>query len=133
MQTTYNFCAGPAMLPAPVMQRAQKEFIDWNGNGTSVMEVSHRGKPFMEVAHKAEQDLRTLLAVPSNYKVLFLQGGGRGQFFSVPMNLAKQEHWEMDEQAAYFHYCPNETVDGIEIPWVPVSKSKNVPIVADTR
>jgi phosphoserine aminotransferase len=173
MQTLFNFSAGPAALPHAVLKRAQAELLDWNGQGTSVMEVSHRGKPFIAVAEKAERDLRTIMNIPDNYKVLFLQGGGRGQFFSVPMNLAQrgdlsqhlvsgqwsqiavaeaekymraevvaktqskddrlwvptQDNWEIDPKAAYFHYCPNETVDGIEINWVP--KSESVPIVAD--
>lgn len=71
------------MLPQAVLERAQAELLQWNGQGTSVMEVSHRGKPFMAIAEKAEADLRTLLNVPKNYKVLFLQGGGRGQFFGA--------------------------------------------------
>ena len=83
----YNFCAGPAMLPVEVMERAQREFCNFQGLGASVMELSHRGKPYMAVAEKAEADLRELLAVPDNYKVLFMHGGGRGQFSAVPMNL----------------------------------------------
>lgn len=85
--TTYNFCAGPAMLPVDVMQQAQQEFINWHGQGCSVMEVSHRSKPFIKLAAEAEQDLRDLLAIPANYKVLFMHGGGRGQFSAVPLNL----------------------------------------------
>lgn len=171
--TIYNFSAGPAMLPRSVLKKAQSELINWNGLGTSVMEISHRSKAFMAVAEKAEADLRNLLSIPSNYKVLFMQGGGRGQFFSVPLNLAKrgnlvqhlvsgqwsqiavdeaskymqsevvgnnyvkdgkifvpeQSTWEVNPKAAYFHYCPNETVDGIEINWVP--KTGDVPLVAD--
>lgn len=85
--TTYNFCAGPAMLPVDVMQQAQQEFINWHGQGSSVMEISHRSKPFIKLAAEAEQDLRDLLAIPANYKVLFMHGGGRGQFSAVPLNL----------------------------------------------
>ena len=85
--TTYNFCAGPAMLPTEVMLQAQEELINWHGRGCSIMEMSHRGKDFMAVAAKAEQDLRDLMQVPSNYKVLFMHGGGRGQFSAVPLNL----------------------------------------------
>lgn len=173
MQQIFNFSAGPATLPKPVLERAQAELLNWNGLGTSVMEVSHRGKPFIACAEKAEADLRQLMQIPANYKVLFLQGGGRGQFFSVPMNLAgrgdlsqhlvtgqwsqiavteaekymkteivaktqtangklvvpKQTDWELNTKAAYFHYCTNETVDGIEIDWVP--NCPDVPIVAD--
>ena len=171
--TIYNFSAGPAMLPRPVLKKAQSELKNWNDLGTSVMEISHRSKAFMAVAEKAEADIRTLLSIPNNYKVLFMQGGGRGQFFSVPLNLAKrgklaqhlvsgqwsqiavdeaakymqcevvantylkdgriyvpeQPTWEVNPQAAYFHYCSNETVDGIEINWVP--KTGSVPLVAD--
>ncbi|GHG74751.1 phosphoserine aminotransferase [Alishewanella longhuensis] len=171
--TTYNFCAGPAMLPVDVMQQAQQEFINWHGQGCSVMEVSHRSKPFIKLAAEAEQDLRDLLAIPANYKVLFMHGGGRGQFSAVPLNLmqagksadyiisgawslaaveeaqkfgqvnaqdirirtAEQlrglvntSNWQLNENAAYVHCCPNETVDGLEFTDLPVT---SVPIVAD--
>jgi phosphoserine aminotransferase len=139
------------------------------------MEVSHRGKPFMAVAEQAEADLRDLLQIPHNYTVLFMHGGGRGQFSAVPLNISKpsdlsqhlvsgqwsigaeqeaqkfcrskivatckeidgkmyvpkQDEWSIAEESGYFHYCTNETVDGIEINWVPKSDSGNVPIVAD--
>lgn len=85
--TTFNFCAGPAMLPVEVMQQAQQEFINWQQHGCSIMELSHRSKAFIQVAAEAEQDLRDLLAIPANYKVLFMHGGGRGQFSAVPLNL----------------------------------------------
>ena len=91
MNKVYNFCAGPAMLPQPVMQQAQRELLDWQGHGCSVMELSHRSKAFIGVAEQAEQDLRTLLNVPGNYKVLFTHGGGRGQFAAVPLNFAKYQ------------------------------------------
>ncbi len=71
----YNFCAGPAALPEAVLLRAQSELLDWHGKGLSVMEMSHRSDEFVSIATKAEQDLRDLLSIPSNYKVLFLQGG----------------------------------------------------------
>ncbi|MDU0354976.1 3-phosphoserine/phosphohydroxythreonine transaminase [Paraglaciecola aquimarina] len=169
----YNFCAGPAMLPASVMQKAQAEFLDWQGTGRSVMELSHRSKEYIALAEQAEQDFRDLLSIPSNYKVLFAQGGGRGQFSAVPMNLqgrgkcadflltgswsngAEQEAQKflatnvvsdvvskegltavpdidpsmMSANSAYFHYCTNETVDGIEIDDIP--DSGDVPLVAD--
>lgn len=174
----FNFSAGPAMLPAEVMQQAHAEMLNWQGLGSSVMEISHRSKPFIEVAAQAEQDLRDLLSVPNNYKVLFLQGGGRGQFTSVPLNIAQpndlslhlqsgswskgavseaekytrthvvaqdtvnteglrvvpaQHEWSLTDeqrtQAAYLHYCPNETVDGIAIFTPP--KLEDVPLVAD--
>lgn len=89
MQPIYNFSAGPAVLPHEVLKRAQDEMLDWGGSGMSVMEMSHRGKEFMAIAAKAEADLRELLAIPANYKVLFLQGGASSQFAMVPMNLLR--------------------------------------------
>jgi len=83
----YNFSAGPAVLPEPVLRDVQAELLEWNGTGASVMEVSHRGKPFVEMAEKAEQDLRDLMDIPDNYKVLFLQGGATTQFSAIPLNL----------------------------------------------
>ncbi|WNC70005.1 3-phosphoserine/phosphohydroxythreonine transaminase [Thalassotalea nanhaiensis] len=173
MTEIYNFCAGPAMLPKPVMQRAQSEFLNWNNTGCSVMELSHRGSEFMQLASDAEADLRELLNIPDNYKVLFCHGGGRGQFAAVPLNLLgagktadyvvtgswsksavseaekfgdirvidavaesngsktvlPSEHWRINKDAAFVHYCPNETVDGIEIFEIP--ETGNVPLVAD--
>ncbi|AJE22123.1 Phosphoserine aminotransferase [Azotobacter chroococcum NCIMB 8003] len=83
----YNFCAGPAALPEAVLLRAQAELLDWHGKGLSVMEMSHRSDEYVAIAEKAEQDLRDLLAIPSNYKVLFLQGGASQQFAEIPLNL----------------------------------------------
>ena len=174
MSEVFNFCAGPAMLPAPVMLKAQAEFINWNNTGSSVMELSHRSGIYMEMAAQAEADLRDLMAIPDNYKVLFCHGGGRGQFSAVPLNLlpqgksadyivngswskaaaveaqnfgnvnvinVREEHddgetslipnakWPLNSDAAYVHYCPNETVDGIEINEIP--ETNGVPLVAD--
>jgi len=89
MERVFNFGAGPAMLPEPVMKQAADELLDWHGTGMSVMEMSHRDKGFIAVHAEAEADLRELLAIPKNYKVLFLQGGGAGQFSLVPMNLLR--------------------------------------------
>jgi hypothetical protein len=83
----YNFSAGPAAMPEPVLQRAQAELLDYKGSGMSVMEMSHRGSHFMAILAKAEADLRTLLAIPDHYRVLFLQGGALGQNAAVPLNL----------------------------------------------
>ncbi|MBW8192376.1 3-phosphoserine/phosphohydroxythreonine transaminase [Neiella marina] len=175
MADIYNFCAGPAMLPAPVMRKAQQELLDWQGLGTSVMEVSHRGKHFIEMADKSERDLRTLLNIPSNYKVLFMHGGGRGQFAAVPLNMTKpgdqaafvdtgvwskkaveeasrfiqtdvvassyqdeQGLWhvpqqsvvEVADQAKYLHFCPNETIEGLEFNHCPQA-SNGAPVIAD--
>jgi len=174
MSEVFNFCAGPAMLPKAVMIKAQKEFINWNNTGSSVMELSHRSGIYMAMAAQAEADLRELMAIPDNYKVLFCHGGGRGQFSAVPLNLLPQgksadyivngswskaaaveaknfgdinvinireEHsdgetsliplnnWPLNSEAAYVHYCPNETVDGIEINDIP--ETNGVPLIAD--
>ncbi|MFT4926343.1 MAG: phosphoserine aminotransferase [Phenylobacterium sp.] len=173
MTKVYNFCAGPAMIPVDVMEKAQSEFLNWNDMGCSVMEISHRSPPFMKVAAEAEQDLRDLMDIPDNYKVLFMHGGGRGQFSAVPLNLlgdkkraayldsgiwsthaikeAKKycevdminrgaevsglnavppyEKWDISPDVAYVHYCSNETVDGIEIHYIP--DVGDVPLVAD--
>jgi phosphoserine aminotransferase len=171
-ENVFNFSAGPAGLPRDVLKKAQSELLDWNDLGTSVMEISHRSKPFIQVAEEAEQDLRDLLNIPSNYKVLFCQGGARAQFSAVPLNLlggkrkatyidagywaqsaveeaqkyctpivhqAKTEidgktavqpvsEWVIDPDSAYVHFCPNETIDGIEINELPQT---DLPIVAD--
>ncbi len=87
--TIYNFSAGPAVLPKEVLQQAQVELPDWHGSGMSVMEMSHRGKEYMSIQADAEKDLRELLAIPANYKVLFLQGGASQQFAMIPMNLLR--------------------------------------------
>jgi phosphoserine aminotransferase len=85
----YNFSAGPAALPEDVLRQAQAELLEWNGAHASVMEISHRGKEFLALAEEAERDLRSLLAVPSNYKVLFLQGGATQHFAQIPLNFAR--------------------------------------------
>lgn len=90
MSTIWNFSAGPAPLPSAVLERAQRELLDWNGSGVSVMEQSHRGKRFIAMAEQAEADLRELLAVPATYAVLFLQGGATQHFAQIPMNLAAE-------------------------------------------
>ncbi|MDE2310179.1 MAG: 3-phosphoserine/phosphohydroxythreonine transaminase [Betaproteobacteria bacterium] len=87
--TIYNFSAGPAVLPREVLQQAREELLDWHGSGMSVMEMSHRGKEFTGIAAAAEADLRELLAIPSGYKVLFLQGGAHLQFAMIPLNLLR--------------------------------------------
>ncbi|MGP1956670.1 MAG: 3-phosphoserine/phosphohydroxythreonine transaminase [Arsenophonus sp. NC-PE1-MAG3] len=87
MSKVYNFSAGPAMLPVEVLHLVQQELCNWNGMGISVMEISHRGEAFMEIVKEAEQNLRELLKIPKNYKVLFCHGGARGQFSALPLNL----------------------------------------------
>jgi len=172
MKRVFNFAAGPATLAQSVLEQVRDELLDWRGTGMSVMEMSHRDKPFMSIAAEAEKDLRELLSVPANYKVLFLQGGATTQFAAVPMNLLrgkssadyvvngswgkkaakeagryckvnvaakcagdKYDHipepkgWNVDPGAAYLHYTPNETIEGVEYHFVP--EAGGVPLVAD--
>ena len=169
MSRVYNFSAGPATLPEEVLKKAQEEMLDWHGTGMSVM--SHRGKAYISIAEKAEADLREIMNIPSNYKVLFLQGGASTQFAAVPINLmgsnkkadyvltgqwskkaiaeAKrfgdiniaasaedtkfttvpaQSEWNVRDDAAYLHFTPNETIVGVEFPFLP---DVDVPLVAD--
>ena len=167
----FNFSPGPAALPEEVLVQARDELLDWQGSGASVMEVSHRGAAFVACAAEAEADLRALMSIPADYRVLFLQGGATGQFAAIPLNLAGADsvadyvdtgHWSkraMQEArrycrvhvaadaagsdyrsvpalaswrptpgAAYLHYTPNETIGGLEFPFVP---SVDAPLVAD--
>src|SRR5882672_6551190 len=110
----FNFSPGPAMLPPEVLEQAQGELLDWRQSGMSVMEISHRGQAFMHVAAEAEADLRELLSIPRNYKVLFLQGGASAQFSLVPLNLAPPQatvdyvntgHWSQKAIAEAGRYC----------------------------
>lgn len=87
MARVFNFSAGPGALPKEVLEQVREELLDWHGAGMSVMEMSHRGKAFVSIAEQAEQDLRKLMNIPDNYRVLFLQGGATGQFAGIPMNL----------------------------------------------
>lgn len=89
MSRVYNFSAGPAVLPEEVLKEAANEMLDYNGSGMSVMEMSHRSKWFEDIINEAEKDLRDLMNIPDNYKVLFMQGGASSQFSAIPMNLAK--------------------------------------------
>lgn len=91
MTRIYNFCAGPAMLPLPVLEKARDELLDFNGTGMSVMEISHRSAAFDEVAERSEACLRRLMSIPDNYSVLFLAGGATTQFAQVPTNLATKD------------------------------------------
>ncbi len=91
MSRVFNFSAGPAMLPVEVLKEAAEEMLDYKGTGTSVMEMSHRSKAYQRIQDETEADLRDLLNIPDNYKVLFIQGGGHVQFAMVPMNLMKNK------------------------------------------
>lgn len=171
MSRVFNFSAGPATLPEAVLKQAQEEMMDWQGCGMSVMEMSHRGKAYVSIAEKAEADLREIMNIPSNYKVLFMQGGASSQFAAVPINLMgtntkadyiltgqwgkkaiqearrfgdinvaassedsnymtvpAQSTWSLRDDAAYLHYTPNETIVGVEFPFVP---DVSMPLVAD--
>jgi phosphoserine aminotransferase len=169
----FNFSAGPAILPVEVLEQARDELLDWRGSGSSLIEVSHRGKEFVAVAQEAEALLRELLSIPPAYKVLFLQGGATGQFAAIPLNLARAESsvdylntgaWSkkalgeaqrltarvnvaadeaasryttvpephalrLTSGAAYVHYTANETIGGVEFPYIP--ETAGVPLVAD--
>ena len=114
MTQAYNFSAGPAMLPSEVLLKIQNELIEFKNAKASVMEISHRGVDFMEVAEKSEKDLRDLMKVPDEYKVLFLQGGASAQFSMVPINLlrggskanyANTGHWSVKAIAEAERYC----------------------------
>lgn len=172
MARVYNFCAGPAALPQAVLEKASSEMLDWDGKGLSVMEMSHRSDEYVSIAQKAEQDLRDLLSIPDNYKVLFMQGGATAQFAMIPMNLLRgktsadyintgqwsekaikeakrycdvnvvassadknfsyapiQAELQLNPDAAYVHYTPNETIGGVEFDYIP--DTGDVPLVAD--
>ncbi len=110
----FNFSPGPATLPLEVLEQAQGELLDWHQSGMSVMEISHRGQAFMQTAAEAEADLRELMSIPRNYKVLFLQGGASAQFSFVPLNLAAPQstvdyvntgHWSHKAIAEARRYC----------------------------
>ena len=116
---THNFSAGPAAIPTDVLLEAQAELLDYKGTGISVMEMSHRGKIFMDLAAEVEADLRSLLAIPSNYKVLFLQGGGKGEFSFVPLNLLRGHaradyvdtgHWSAEGIKEAGKYCEVDVI-----------------------
>ena len=172
MTRLYNFCAGPAALPTDVLTQAQADLLNWQGKGLSVMEMSHRSPEFVGIAKKAEQDLRDLMAIPDNYKVLFMQGGASSQFTMIPMNLLRgkntadyintgqwskkaiaeakrfcdvnvaattegnkftlapaQEELQLNPEAAYVHYTPNETIGGVQFDYIP--ETNGVPLIAD--
>lgn len=171
MSRVFNFSAGPAALPLEVLEIIRNDIPDWQGTGMSVMEVSHRGKHFVEVAARAEANVRQLLEIPGDYSVLFTQGGATLQMAMAPLNLAgpddtadyvltgswgkkaageaqkfcnanvaadasdknftyipDESSWNRNENAAYLHYTPNETIAGVEFHFVP---GGDVPLVAD--
>ncbi len=123
MARVYNFCAGPAALPTAVLEKASSEMLDWQGKGLSVMEMSHRSDEYVSIAQKAEQDLRDLLSIPDNYKVLFMQGGATAQFAMIPMNLLRGKksadyintgQWSQKAIKEAAHYCDVNVVASSE-------------------
>ena len=123
MTRLFNFCAGPAALPTPVLEKAQSEILDWQAKGLSVMEMSHRSKEYVSIAQKAEADLRELMAIPDNYKVLFMQGGASSQFAMIPMNLLRGKstadyintgQWSKKAIAEAKRYCDVNVVASTE-------------------
>ncbi|HPH96424.1 MAG TPA: 3-phosphoserine/phosphohydroxythreonine transaminase [Anaerolineaceae bacterium] len=172
IKRAHNFNAGPAVLPMSVLEKAQAEMFDFQGCGMSVMEMSHRSKEFEGIIQTAEADLRELLGIPTNYKVMFLQGGATLQFAMLPMNLrpagasadyivtgswskiASKEAGKLgktnvifngesanfttlptgpltvDPQAAYVHFCHNETIHGVEFKSEPVVPAE-IPLICD--
>ena len=135
MTQTYNFSAGPAMLPKEVLLKIQSELIEYEKSKASVMEISHRGVDFMEAAEKSENDFRELLDIPQNYKVLFLQGGASAQFSMVPINLlrggslanyANTGHWSVKAIAEAKRYCNvNICTDGTENNFTDIEEFEN--------
>ncbi|OZI19625.1 phosphoserine transaminase [Bordetella genomosp. 9] len=188
MARPWNFSAGPSALPEPVLRQAAEEMLDWHGSGMSVMEMSHRGKHFVQICDEAEQDLRELMAVPDDYAVLFMQGGATAENAIVPMNLINHrgtgaadyvltgqwsvksqkeaskygdvavaatsgvetvldgkpqqpwtwvppvDSWKVRKNAAYVHFCSNETIGGVEFADWPTPAqlgADDVPLVVD--
>jgi phosphoserine aminotransferase len=172
MSRVFNFSAGPAVMPAAVLDSIRQDIPDWNSTGMSVMEVSHRSPEFVAVAAAAERNLRDLLSIPDDYSVLFPQGGATLQFSMVPLNLSTdgqaadyvqtgswskkaivearkycnvnivadsadknftyvpaEDSWQLNGDAAYLHYCANETIAGVEFSSIPDTGS--VPLVCD--
>ena len=138
----FNFSPGPAVLPLEVLERARAELTDWQGSGMSVMEVSHRGKAFMEVAARAESDLRELMSIPKNYKVLFVQGGASAQFALVPMNLTAATdtvdiintgHWSKKAIEEGGRYCKVHVAADAGAPYTRVPKQSEIALSANPR
>lgn len=172
----WNFSAGPSIIPREVLKIAQKEFLNYRGTDSNILEISHRSKEYEEINNNAEKNLRKILNIPKNYKVLLMQGGATFQFSAIPMNLLKgkktanylvtgnwsqksyeearkyckphlvvpfnkktkfvtipnQEKWNVDKEGAYFYYCANETIHGVEFHYVPDVSEHNQILVCDS-
>ena len=127
---TFNFSAGPAMMPEPVLEEIQEELLNYRGSGMCVMEMSHRSPEFMQIAQEAEQDLRELMGIPDNYKVLFIQGGATLQFSMIPMNLMKNGKALYIETGAWSKKAAAEAKKVGEVTVVS-SKDKNYTYIPD--
>jgi phosphoserine aminotransferase len=136
----FNFSPGPAMLPLEVMQQAREELLNWHDSGMSVMEISHRSAAFMQVAAEAEADLRDLLSIPRNYKVLFVQGGASAQFSLVPLNLAAPQstvdyidtgHWSRKALGEAARYCTVHVAGDAGEPYMRVPPQSELRLTRD--
>ena len=128
---TFNFSAGPAMMPEPVLEEIRDEMMNMGGSGMCVMEMSHRSKVFEDIIHEAEKDLRELMQIPDNYKVLFVQGGGTLQFAMVPMNLMKNGVACYVETGSWSKKAISEAKKYGEVKIVASSKDKNFSYIPD--
>ena len=131
MSRVYNFSAGPAVLPEEVLKEAADEMLDYKGSGMSVMEMSHRSKVFQQIADEAQADLRKLMNIPDNYKVLFIQGGGTLQFAMVAMNLMKNGKAVYIETGAWSKKAIAEAKKYGEVIVAASSKDKNYSYIPD--
>lgn len=131
MSRVYNFSAGPAMMPLPVLEEIQAELLDYKGSGMSVMEMSHRSKVYQTIFDEAEADLRELMGIPDNYKVLFIQGGGTVQFSMVPMNLCKNGVFDYIVTGAWSKKAAKEAEKFGKVNVIASSADKNFSYIPD--
>ena len=127
----YNFSAGPAMMPVEVLEEVAAEVLNYQGSGMSVMEMSHRSKVFQKIVDEAEADLRELMQIPDNYKVLFIQGGATLQFSMIPMNLMKNGKAVYIETGAWSKKAIAEAKKVGEVIVAASSKDKNYSYIPD--
>ena len=171
----FNFAAGPSTLPIEVIKKAHEQFVNYEGTGMNVMEMSHRSKEYVKIWNNIRDKIRTMLKVPKDYHIYLLQGGGTLQFSAAPLHIlagkdkanylvtgawskkgieeaAKyctpvkvwkdykgpgyttvpdKSTWNVDKSGAYFYYCMNETIDGVEIKDFPYEMAEGMPLVCD--
>lgn len=131
MSRVYNFSAGPATMPLPVLEEIQAELLDYKGSGMSVMEMSHRSKVYQQIVDEAEADLRTLMNIPDNYKVLFIQGGATLEFAMIPMNLCKNGVFDYIVTGAWSKKAANEAKKYGKVNVIATSEDKNYSYIPD--